>query len=128
MLKLITHKKKIGFDPKTLEYRHLFVLEDSELGAIEIIAGADAFGLRPRRNELSLAINAVVIFYSSRNLDVMGNVLLFYSHTRTIVKSDDTVFINMPFANIGDFFSFCKEWVPSIKPYEEEIDKLLLMM
>ena len=58
-----------------------------------------------------------VKFYFNRNLDVVSNL------TKLFKDHHDYYFWD----TAHDYLDFCKEYVPEIKPYQEEIEKLLLL-
>ena len=108
MLKSIAYKKYIGYDEKTAKYSYLYELEDTELsGKFEVVGCGAAH-----------PVAAVIKFYSEKEPDnIPTNLLILFRKYHS----------DYGWNSIDRYYIWCKKYIPEIKPYQDEIEKLLLL-
>ena len=99
-----------GYDPKTNEHRWKYKIVDSEWEAVAVGVGVEV-GV-----EVGVAV-AVIQEYSKRDLPVAANLIRAFQFISTKRGY-----------SIQRIIDWNKQFSPQFKQYEEEVDKLLILM
>lgn len=101
MLKSIVYVEPLGYDEVTKLYGYLYLIEDTDFDKTKVIVES------PSTNPLGATL-AIIKFYSERNLNVVANLMILF---------------NM----FPDYYALSRMNCSELKPYEDEMEKLLLL-